>query len=149
MDRSIDWPISPIDLLLALRSSLTSLQPPINQTTIHRWFSFKLGQGDGTTPRSKAAGDPLKAASLVESTPYQLETHMAHTEDGFVLVLHRLVPRQASGAGSSEGNGNPGANGGNGGKRGGSLRFGRSDSNSNSAVRLFSLPNQNRKGRDA
>lgn len=78
----------------------------------------------------------------MEDTPYHLETHMAHTEDGFVLVLHRLVPKKASGAGSdvngsgstSVSSSNGSANG-NGGKRGGSLRFGRSDS---STVRGFS-----------
>lgn len=98
----------------------------------NRWFSFKLGQGDGSTPRSKP-GDRLKAESLVESSPYQLETHMAHTKDGFVLVLHRLVPRQASGAGE----GNNGS--GNGGKRSSfGMGFGRSNSSSsnNSAVRV-------------
>jgi hypothetical protein len=92
-----------------------------------RWFSFKLGQGaDGATPRSKAAGDRLKAESLVEGSPYALETHMVQTEDGFVLVLHRLVPRLASAAG--EGN-NQGDNNG-GGKRSSSFTkgFGRSNS---------------------
>ena len=67
----------------------------------------------------------------MEGTPYQLETHMAHTEDGFVLVLHRLVPRPASGDGaerSGSGNGNGNGNG-NGKRQGGSFSFGRSSSN--------------------
>lgn len=66
---------------------------------------------------------------------------MAHTKDGFVLVLHRLVPKKPSGAGSdAKGNGSTSCSSGNGsangigGKRGGSLRFGRSDS---STVRSF------------
>lgn len=69
----------------------------------------------------------------MEGTPYQLETHMAHTEDGFVLVLHRLVPRQASGAGGENGAG------GNGNGKRASFGFGRSNSSSSNSVRFLSF----------
>ena len=99
-------------------------------THVHRWFSFKLGQGaDGATPRSKARGT-LKAESLVEGSPYALETHMAQTEDGFVLVLHRLVPRLVSAAGEANNHG------GNGGKR---SSFGKGFGRSNSVRRFGRL----------
>lgn len=115
------WTHPPLDNL-----SVDLIAPRTYTHTQCRWFSFKLGQGaDGATPRSKAAGDRLKAESLVEGSPYALETHMVQTGDGFVLVLHRLVPRLASAAG--EGN-NQGDNNG-GGKRSSSFTkgFGRSN----------------------
>jgi hypothetical protein len=42
------------------------------------------------------AGPRALAEDLVVGTDYKLETHCIKTEDGFVLVLHRLVPTAPS-----------------------------------------------------
>uniref|UniRef100_I2CQR1 Esterase / lipase n=1 Tax=Nannochloropsis gaditana (strain CCMP526) TaxID=1093141 RepID=I2CQR1_NANGC len=63
---------------------------------LQSWFSYQLG---GAAPGSAGKASPngnrerLLAESLVEGTPFILETHTALTRDGFVLVLHRLVPK--------------------------------------------------------
>ena len=61
-------------------------------------FSFQLG-GKKVAPTGKEGGGGgggatrLLAESLVADTIYNLETHTVPTQDGFMLVLHRLVPK--------------------------------------------------------
>jgi hypothetical protein len=56
----------------------------------HSWFSYRLGLAEHNELPSR-----LHAEAIVRDTAFKVETHTAQTKDGFVLVLHRLVPRNA------------------------------------------------------